>query len=165
MPRNSLRFLDKKAVFLKKKLSLTYFLIEKHCGNKFPERVVSSGQSLWMRFTSDSTIEYSGFRAVYSYIRNPKPPMADIGECNFKLSGDEVKKKQMLGNAFYCSRIQVTFGHFNISQARKEHALQNNVPVDCVWTISVKEGDTIYMQMPEYELSHPNECNLNYIQV
>ncbi len=52
--------------------------------------MVSSGQSLWMRFKSDATIEYPGFRAVYSYIRNPKPPMVDIGECTFNLSGDEV---------------------------------------------------------------------------
>ena len=62
----------------------------KHCGNKFPERVVSSGRALWMRFESDSTIQYRGFRAAYTYIENPKPPMADIGDCNFVLSGDEV---------------------------------------------------------------------------
>ncbi len=68
----------------------------KHCGSRFPERVVSSGQSLWMRFTSDETIQYPGFRAVYRYIRNPKPPIADIGECVFDLSGDEVGKRHFL---------------------------------------------------------------------
>ncbi len=64
-----------------------------------------------------------------------------------------------------CFLSQVVFGHFNISQARKAHSEQNNVPVDCVWTITAKEGDTIYMQIPDYELKHPNECNLNYLQV
>ncbi len=65
--------------------------------------MVSSGQSLWMRFTSDETIQYPGFRAVYRYIRNPKPPIADIGECVFDLSGDEVDffcNFQLYGESF-----------------------------------------------------------------
>ncbi len=63
---------------------------EKHCGSKFPERVVSSGRSLWMRFESDLSIEYRGFRAAYSHIRDPKPRMANVGECSFNVSGDQV---------------------------------------------------------------------------
>jgi len=66
------------------------FSIERHCGDRFPERVVSSGQSLWMRFHSDETIQYSGFKAVYSFIPNPKPLVEDIGHCAFNVTGDEV---------------------------------------------------------------------------
>ncbi len=110
--------------------------------------MVSSGRSLWMRFESDSTIQYSGFRAAYSHILNPKPLMADIGDCNFRLSGDEV-----------------TFGHENITADQKDYSRQNNVPIDCVWHITVEEGNKVYLQILNYSLQMPNECNLNQIQV
>jgi len=58
--------------------------------------VVSSGQSLWMRFRSDETIQYRGFKASYSFIPNPKPLLEDIGRCEFNVSGDQVSVLYML---------------------------------------------------------------------
>jgi hypothetical protein len=49
--------------------------------------ITSSGRSLWMRFKSDSTIQYQGFKAVYSFIENPMDHMPDIGKCEFE-AGD-----------------------------------------------------------------------------
>ena len=63
----------------------------KFCGNNFPPEITSSGRSLWMRFISDSTIQYTGFKAVYQYIINPMDPTPDIGECAFEASGMQVR--------------------------------------------------------------------------
>lgn len=47
-------------------------LIDKFCGkNKYPSQIISSGRYLWLRFKSDENIQYSGFKAVYSFIDKP----------------------------------------------------------------------------------------------
>ena len=56
-------------------------------------------------------------------------------------------------------------GTANITQDRKDHSLQYDTPVDCVWTIRAEIGFQIYIQFMEYELEHPNDCHTNYIQV
>ena len=43
-----------------------------------------------MRFISDSTIQYQGFKAVYQYIVNPLDPKPDIGDCAFEAGGVQV---------------------------------------------------------------------------
>lgn len=44
--------------------------IDKLCGPDFPRDIVSSDRFLFLRFVSDDSIQYSGFRAVYSFIQN-----------------------------------------------------------------------------------------------
>lgn len=44
--------------------------IDKLCGPDFPRDIVSSDRFLFLRFVSDDSIQYSGFRAVYSLIQN-----------------------------------------------------------------------------------------------
>lgn len=39
--------------------------LDMYCGHSFPPQIRSSGSSLWLRFKSDDSIEYKGFRAVY----------------------------------------------------------------------------------------------------
>lgn len=41
------------------------------CGDKFPPEVVSSDRFMWLRFTSDASIEYPGFKAVYKFLKQP----------------------------------------------------------------------------------------------
>lgn len=41
-------------------------LIGKYCGNSLPAPIVSSSNSLWIRFKSDNAVSHSGFRAVYT---------------------------------------------------------------------------------------------------
>ncbi|KAM4534255.1 cubilin [Odontesthes bonariensis] len=41
-------------------------LIGKYCGSTLPAPIVSSSNSLWIRFKSDSSVSRAGFRAVYS---------------------------------------------------------------------------------------------------
>ena len=53
----------------------------------------------------------------------------------------------------------------NITQDRRDHTINYDTPVDCVWTIRAEMGFQIYIQFTEYELQHPNDCHTNYIQV
>ena len=41
----------------------------KLCGPEFPSDITSNDRYLFLRFVSDDSIEYQGFRAVYSFIR------------------------------------------------------------------------------------------------
>jgi len=53
-------------------------LLGKFCGFKFPPIIISSGRSLWLKFVSDGTIEYNGFRVVFSFIPNPSETLSSI---------------------------------------------------------------------------------------
>ncbi|KAH8020077.1 hypothetical protein HPB51_024159 [Rhipicephalus microplus] len=37
------------------------------CGETFPKPVQSEGRHLWLKFSSDASIEYTGFKAVYTF--------------------------------------------------------------------------------------------------
>jgi neuropilin and tolloid-like protein len=51
--------------------------MSRFCGRSFPPVITSSDRYLWLRFNTDDTVEYSGFRAVYQYI-------PDIGNCSMR---------------------------------------------------------------------------------
>lgn len=40
-------------------------LFGKYCGSTLPAPILSSANSLWIRFKSDSSVSHAGFRAVY----------------------------------------------------------------------------------------------------
>ena len=46
-------------------------LLTKICGHDFPLEIMSTDRNLWLRFVSDESIEYSGFKAVYEFVRQP----------------------------------------------------------------------------------------------
>ena len=62
-------------------------MIDKYCGSNFPPIITSSGRSLWLRFVSDGTIEYAGFKAVYDFIPNPMEIIPFIPKCEFEIGG------------------------------------------------------------------------------
>ncbi len=112
--------------------------------------ITSSGRALWMRFNSDSTIQYTGFKAVYTFIENPLDDIPDIGPCTFETGG----------------LTQEFIGSDNITEDRKQHSLTYDTPIDCLWTITAEEDFKVYIQFGDnYELEHPNDCHLNYIQI
>jgi len=123
-------------------------LIGKYCGKLFPPVITSSGRSLWLRFVSDGTIEYSGFKAVYTYIPNPLETLPFIPKCEFEIGGSQ----DFIGTA-------------NISEEQRNFASKYSVPLDCTWIIRVPESKNIYFQFTEYELKEPNDCNYNFIEV
>ena len=71
-------------------LSSLFLCSGKYCGSDFPPIITSSGRFLWMRFHSDETIQYTGFKAVYTFIENPLEHAPDIGKCAFDVSGHQV---------------------------------------------------------------------------
>jgi hypothetical protein len=46
-------------------------LVGRYCGRTFPPVITSSERHLWLRFTTDDNIEYTGFRAVYQFLPDP----------------------------------------------------------------------------------------------
>ena len=47
----------------------------------------ASNKLFYFRFVSDGTIEYNGFRAVYSFIPNPLENIPFISKCEFEIGG------------------------------------------------------------------------------
>lgn len=122
----------------------------KFCGNQFPRIITSKGRSLWLRFSSDSTIQYKGFKIVYRFIPDPHSKTVDMGKCTFDVGGH-----------------QGFIGTANISETRisQSMAQDSTTPIDCVWTITVEENYQIFIKFDEPQLKFPNDCHLNYLQV
>ena len=85
---------------------------------------------------------------MYTFIPNPLSNLPDIGKCTFETSGNQ----NFIGTA-------------NITEDRIQHSKDFDIPIDCVWSIRADKGYKIYLQFPEYQLDHPNDCHTNYIQV
>ncbi|GBO13257.1 Neuropilin and tolloid-like protein 2 [Araneus ventricosus] len=43
-------------------------LIKKFCGHEFPPMLTSKDQFLWLKFSSDDSIEYEGFKAIFKFL-------------------------------------------------------------------------------------------------
>lgn len=123
-------------------------LIDKYCGSNFPPIITSSGRSLWLRFVSDGTIEYNGFKAVYNFIPNPLETLPFIPKCEFEIGGS----MDFIGTA-------------NISEEHLNYAQKYGEPIDCTWIIRAEHKKNIYVQFPKYDLQEPNDCNFNFIQI
>jgi len=123
-------------------------LIDKYCGSNFPPIITSSGRSLWLRFVSDGTIEYNGFKAVYNFIPNPLETLPFIPKCEFEIGG----AMDFIGSA-------------NISEEHLTYAQKYGEPIDCTWIIRSEHNKNIYVQFPKYRLEEPNDCNFNFIQI
>lgn len=123
-------------------------LIGKYCGSDFPPIITSSGRSLWLRFVSDGTIEYRGFKAVYSFIPNPLESIPLIEKCQFEVTGS-----------------MEYIGSENISSEHVDYARTYGEPLDCTWAIRADKDKNISIVFSKYELEEPNDCNYNYIQI
>ncbi|XP_071448661.1 neuropilin and tolloid-like protein 2, partial [Hetaerina americana] len=119
------------------------------CGHNFPPMLTSSGRYLWLRFHSDESAEYGGFRAVYTSI--PKPtsvPNVPVEMCYFEVSGDE--------------------GFINksdISPERIRTTVDHGIDLDCMWVIRVKAGWRIMLAFQKFKLENPNDCDSNYVDI
>jgi len=40
-------------------------LVGRYCGSTAPAPIQSTGSSLWLKFTTDASVSYHGFRATY----------------------------------------------------------------------------------------------------
>nr|XP_018897448.1 PREDICTED: uncharacterized protein LOC109030773 [Bemisia tabaci]XP_018897449.1 PREDICTED: uncharacterized protein LOC109030773 [Bemisia tabaci]XP_018897450.1 PREDICTED: uncharacterized protein LOC109030773 [Bemisia tabaci] len=125
-------------------------LIGSYCGNEFPPMLTSSNRWLWLRFHSDENIEYSGFRAVYSFIQKPTSAVyiPELETCNINVTGSE--------------------GFVNRTDIDPEHvrlATTHNLPLDCIWVITVQTGWRIQLNWMKFNLDRPNDCDSNFVDV
>ncbi|XP_076373643.1 neuropilin and tolloid-like protein 2 [Tachypleus tridentatus] len=123
-------------------------LLGRYCGATYPPLTQSSGRYLWLKFHSDDSIEYLGFKAVYQFF-----PLEDFHrpppeECIFHKSGSD----GFISNS-------------DISQSMLNYSLNWNVSLDCTWAIEVYPTWKMYLTFQKYQLAHPNNCDLNYIDI
>ncbi|XP_051168618.1 uncharacterized protein LOC127286283 [Leptopilina boulardi] len=121
----------------------------KFCGNKFPEEITSKTRYLWLSFVSDESIEYRGFRAIWTTVprptdgvpREPEPCTRNVTEMlEYEITSQDVED-------------------------RKSAAQKDGLPLDCIWEIVVKKGMRIQLSFPSFDLNKPNECDANYVDV
>ncbi|XP_076325108.1 neuropilin and tolloid-like protein 1 [Tachypleus tridentatus] len=123
-------------------------LLGRFCGANFPPLLRSKDHRLWLKFSSDDSIEYVGFRAIYKFvsIKNFDRPPAE--ECIFYKGGSDG----------FISNKDITENMFNYS-------LKWNEPLDCTWFIEIYTGWKMYLTFQKYNLAQPNNCDLNYIDI
>ncbi|CAH1116712.1 unnamed protein product, partial [Phaedon cochleariae] len=121
------------------------------CGiNSFPPMMTSSDRHLWIHFKSDENIEYRGFKAVFEFI--PRPSSLRTPEmipCYMNHTLEE----------------EGEFGKFDIDNDTLTFYTVNEMPIDCLWSITVKNNWRVYLQFAEFNLEKPNDCHSNFVQV
>uniref|UniRef100_A0A1B6M9B4 CUB domain-containing protein n=1 Tax=Graphocephala atropunctata TaxID=36148 RepID=A0A1B6M9B4_9HEMI len=118
------------------------------CGNNFPDMITSSDRFLWLRFRTDDSIEYSGFKAVYTFIDTPVQNPVKKEPCIFNKEGPEG----------WVNKTDISNETFAFYQAHNEK-------IDCMFIIRVKPGWQLQLQFIQYKMDKPNECDSNYIEV
>ena len=59
-------------------------LLGTYCGDNFPPMITSKDRFLWLRFHSDESLEYHGFKGVYYFIENTRKYSYDYLLINIK---------------------------------------------------------------------------------
>ncbi|XP_065285563.1 neuropilin and tolloid-like protein 2 isoform X1 [Dermacentor albipictus] len=118
------------------------------CGETFPKPVQSEGRHLWLKFSSDASIEYTGFKAVYTFKPAPKTHEPPPEECLFNVEGSHG-----------------VIGSEDIKPSQLEHSRQNKLPLECTWSIRVKPSWKMYLTFLEYKLADPNNCRSNFVDI
>ncbi|CAH1111293.1 unnamed protein product [Psylliodes chrysocephalus] len=120
------------------------------CGRTFPPMMTSSDRFLWVHFKSDENIEFSGFKAVFEFIERP----------------EESKNPEARPCVFEHEQLdQHEFGKTDIDNETMDFYIDYDLPIDCLWSITVKPGWRIYLQFAEFSLEKPNDCTSNFVQV
>ncbi|XP_048000820.1 neuropilin and tolloid-like protein 2 [Leguminivora glycinivorella] len=118
----------------------------KFCGSSFPPTITSAGPSLWLKFQSDDSIEYSGFKINIDFQQN-------------SLSRE-------IPEACIISKTGEKFGWIASDDEDAKACLDESPnTLDIQWRIETPANTRIYLNFTEYKLSFPNECEDNLVQV
>ncbi|XP_034826454.2 uncharacterized protein [Maniola hyperantus] len=122
-----------------------YDLLGKLCGEEFPPQITTTGPYAWLKFYSDDTIEYQGFRIQIDFI--PKDTSYSVPEsCVTHLTGK--------------------YGRIDSNDTNKAcQAETEDEALDYLWSIDVPAGHKIYLNFTTYTVGEPNECDKNFVQV
>ncbi|XP_063629161.1 neuropilin and tolloid-like protein 2 [Cydia splendana] len=157
----------------------------KFCGNSFPPTITSAGPYLWLKFQSDDSIEYSGFKINIEFQPNSMsrelPPLSPPPYLWLKFQSDdsieysgfkiniEIQPNSMsreIPESCIISKKDDKFGWI-ASEDDDADACRKESPttLDIQWRIETPANTRIYLNFTEYKLSFPNECEDNLVQV
>ncbi|XP_055892124.1 neuropilin and tolloid-like protein 2 isoform X2 [Biomphalaria glabrata] len=133
-------------------------LIGRYCSLEFPPLVTSTGRYLWLRFKSDDVLQYTGFKAVYSYHKD-----------NTQNDAAVVNKVESYPACYFHLRLGLdkSFDYFTTADLSGEEELElpKGAPVDCTWEIFTERGYSIYLNGQDIRLNHTKGCHRNNITV
>ncbi|XP_045761855.1 uncharacterized protein LOC123865066 isoform X2 [Maniola jurtina] len=122
-----------------------YNLLGKLCGEDFPSQITTTGPYAWLKFYSDDTIEYEGFRIQIDFI--PKDTSYSVPET-------------------CVTHLQGKYGRIDSNDTNKAcDAETEDEALDYLWSIDVPVGYKIYLNFTNYTVGEPNECDQNFVQV
>ncbi|XP_037789988.1 neuropilin and tolloid-like protein 2 [Penaeus monodon] len=117
-------------------------LMGRFCGGTFPPIITSKDRYLWLKFISDDTIEYSGFRAVFSYIENKSHQSGWISRPRSltapNLPLQALDRPYIEPCRYYLHGEQGKISSDDVEEERLEYSRQHNHPIDCTWVVTVK---------------------------
>ncbi|CAI5439313.1 unnamed protein product [Caenorhabditis angaria] len=118
-------------------------LIRRYCGNQMPkEEIRAVSGFLWLRFRSDSMLEYQGFSAEYTNV-------ASIGG---KVNTHECLMEYLNGlDGFIRSKDLISSLPKNASGT-----------LDCTWKLLVDPKYHIAFYIKDFQLKNPNQCSENF---
>ncbi|CAH1640823.1 unnamed protein product [Spodoptera littoralis] len=119
-------------------------LMGRFCGQAFPRTLKTKGPNVWLKFHSDDTIEYEGFKINIEFKDGPSHHIPE--ECYTTFDEDK-------------------FGVIDTKQIDPLCTSNSNQALDVLWKIVVPDNMKIYLNFTQYGLAKPNECNENIIQV
>ncbi|XP_053618400.1 uncharacterized protein LOC128679918 isoform X2 [Plodia interpunctella] len=117
----------------------------KLCGQQFPGPINTTGPHAWLKFHSDETIENEGFRIKVTEIQSAKSYVVP-DSCHIKRSGDT-------------GVLDIN----SIIQKCKDDSA--NQALEVLWTIEAAENHMITLNFTKFELTTPNSCKDNVVQV
>ncbi|XP_050673102.1 neuropilin and tolloid-like protein 1 [Leptidea sinapis] len=121
-------------------------LLDKVCGEAFPRQIRSTGPNVWLKFHSDDTIEYEGFRISINFI--------------------QMSTSVSIPDTCYQTFENERSGIIDTKKIDQDCILRSaNQALDFLWTIITPEDTKIYLNFTDYHLTKPNDCEDNVVQV
>ncbi|OWR41125.1 hypothetical protein KGM_214928 [Danaus plexippus plexippus] len=122
-------------------------LLGKVCGEAFPRTYTTTGPHAWLKFHSDDTIEYEGFRIDIKFIRTPT---------SYSIP-DSCYKELPKG-----SRHAIIVSN-DIDKDCSARTVDQDL--DFLWNFTAPLGHKIYLNFTQYTLAKPNECEHNFVEI
>eukprot|EP00057_Strongylocentrotus_purpuratus_P008886 XP_011663360.1 PREDICTED: bone morphogenetic protein 1 [Strongylocentrotus purpuratus] len=114
-------------------------LIGEYCGSSNPGLIVSSGNSLYMRFTSDGSVTYPGFTGAFQMGEAPELPT--VGACGDTLSD--------------ASGILMSPNY------PEEYSNSD----ECTFTLKGLADDTVTLTFTDFDIEDHSTCSFDALEV
>ncbi|XP_041477095.1 extracellular serine proteinase-like [Lytechinus variegatus] len=114
-------------------------LIGEYCGSNSPGTVTSSGSSLYMKFTSDSSVTYSGFSGAFTMREAPDiPTPVRCGDIVTRPSG--IVKSPNFPDYYDNSD-------------------------ECTFTLQGKSNETVTLSFTDFDVEDHSSCNFDALEI